>query len=204
MGTGVRVVGVGVVVIVVGGGGNGGIRMGTGHGARGTASASASASAAATGAVATATVRLRWRLRQPALPFTNVKVRVSIETLSPPYARTNPLRFRLGLKKLMQMVLGRSDTGGEGLTERCWACDARIPDPRIHLSQCEKRVALVSWKRALGRPWSMHVHLCTMTGGTDARGCPSPACLQRSWWSRPPDFVVWPDRQVPAHIDGQA
>eukprot|EP00964_Phaeocystis_antarctica_P090429 scaffold57844_cov98-Phaeocystis_antarctica.AAC.1 len=26
-----------------------------------------------------------------------------------------------------------------------------------------------------------------------ARGCPSPACLQRSWWSATPDFVIWVD-----------
>ena len=27
-----------------------------------------------------------------------------------------------------------------------------------------------------------------------ARGCPSPACLQRSWWSSTPLFVLWSDR----------
>ena len=36
-----------------------------------------------------------------------------------------------------------------------------------------------------------------------ARGCPSPACLQRSWWSPAPRFVLWLDPPFGANGAGR-
>ena len=82
-------------------------------------------------------------------------------------------------------LLGRSDTGGEGPTERFSACEARNPNPRIHLKQKVKGVALGGWKRALGRPCSMHVHLCAVTGGAKPVVAPlRPACKEAGGFPR--------------------
>ena len=99
---------------------------------------------------------------------------------------------------LVLKKLGRSDTRGEGLTERFLACDARMPDPRIHLTQRRKSERRRSWRlEARPRPSVLDARppLRRDWWGT-ARGCPSPACLQRSWWfpqrgTRNQSFASW-------------
>eukprot|EP00964_Phaeocystis_antarctica_P001602 scaffold848_cov88-Phaeocystis_antarctica.AAC.4 len=46
-----------------------------------------------------------------------------------------------------------------------------------------------------GRPCSMHVHLCAVTGGAKPVVAPlRPACKEAgAWWFPAPDFVAWPD-----------
>ena len=68
--------------------------------------------------------------------------------------------------------LGRVGRGGGGLTERFSACEAIIPDTRIHLSQKVKSVVLVGWKRALGR---LGLSQCENRRALPWRSSPSPS-----------------------------
>ena len=78
--------------------------------------------------------------------------------------------------------------------------NSRSADP----SQREvKSLDLGGWKRALGRPVLDARPPLRHDWWGKARGCPSPACLQRSWWSPAPDFVLWLDPPFGANGAGR-
>ena len=79
-----------------------------------------------------------------------------------------------------ETVLGRSDVG-VGKAVRHVAQRVR-PECQIHgsiMKQRVKGITLGGWKRALGRPCSMRVHLCAVAGGAKPVVAPlRPACKE--------------------------
>ena len=99
-------------------------------------------------------------------------------------------------------VVGRSDTGGKAL--RNVSLRSR-PEFQIHGSIEAKSERHRSWRlEARPRPPVLDARppLRREWWGK-ARGCPSPACLQRSWWFPAPDFVAWVDPPFGANGAGR-